>query len=154
MRKTFAISLAAAVLLSATASSADVLQVSYPTDAGMDCTAIATESARMDQLIATANGQISGADGSARGAGLASTVAVEGMARSGMLAKMPGVGMFANQAANMARQKGEAVKAQAAATVQTANTRKALLSGLYAGKACDAPPPAPAPAPAAAPAGV
>ena len=149
MRRTFAISLAAAMAV-ATTSFADTLQVSYPTDAGMDCTAIATESARMDQVIATANSQIAGADGSARGAGLASTVAVEGMARSGMLAKMPGVGMFANQAANMARQHGEAVKAQAAQTVQTANTRKALLSGLYAGKSCDAPA---APAPTAASAG-
>ena len=149
MRRTFVISLAAAMAV-ATTSFADTLQVSYPTDAGMDCTAIATESARMDQVIATANSQISGADGSARGAGLASTVAVEGMARSGMLAKMPGVGMFANQAANMARQRGEAVKAQAAQTVQTANTRKALLSGLYAGKSCDAPA---APAPTAASAG-
>ena len=149
MRRTFVISLAAAMAV-ATTSFADTLQVSYPTDAGMDCTAIATESGRMDQVIATANGQISGADGSARGAGLASTVAVEGLARSGMLAKMPGVGMFANQAASMARQRGEAVKAQAAQTVQTANTRKALLSGLYAGKSCDAPA---APAPTAASAG-
>ena len=135
MRRTFAISLAAAMAV-ATTSFADTLQVSYPTDAGMDCTAVAIESARMDQIIATANGQMASADGSAQGARLASTVAIEGLARSGMLAKMPGVGMFANQAA---------------ATVQTANTRKALLSGLYAGKSCDAPPPAPAPA---APAGL
>ena len=149
MRRTFAISLATAMAV-ATTSFADTLQVSYPTDAGMDCTAVAIESARMDQIIATANGQMAGADGSAQGARLASTVAMEGLARSGMLAKMPGVGMFANQAAGMARQRGESVKAQAAATVQTANTRKALLSGLYAGKSCDAPPPAPAPA---APAG-
>ena len=147
MRGTFVIGLATAMLASS-AVAADQLQISYPTDASMDCTAIATESARMDQVIAQANAQISGADGAARGAGLASTVAVEGLARSGMLAKMPGIGMFANQAAGMARQRGEAQKAQAASTVQTANTRKALLSGLYAGKACDAPPAAPAAAPA------
>jgi len=152
MRKTFAVSLAAAMLVSTSSFAADQLQISYPTDAGMDCTAIATESARMDQVIATATGQINGADGSARGAGLASTVAVEGLARSGMLAKMPGVGMFANQAAGLARQRSESVKAQAGQTIQTANTRKALLSGLYSGKACDAAPP-PAPAQTAAPAG-
>lgn len=151
MRRTFAFSLAAAVLAVATTSSAaDQLQISYPTDAGMDCGAIATESGRMDQVIATANGQAAGADGSARGAGLASTVAVEGLARSGMLARMPGVGMFANQAAGMARQRAEAQKAQAAQTIQTANTRKALLAGLYSGKGCDAAPAAPA---AAEPAG-
>ena len=39
-----------------------------------------------------------------------------------------------------ARQRAEQVKAQAAADIQTAGTRKALLSGLYSGKACDAPP--------------
>src|ERR1043165_744047 len=128
MRTTFAIGLAVAMLAS-TAIAADApLQVSSATDASMDCAGIAAESVRMDQLITQANGQINGADGSARGAGLASTVAVEGLARSGALARMPGIGMFANQASNMARQRSEAVKAQAATTIQTANTRKALLS--------------------------
>jgi len=153
MRRTFVIGLAAAMLASTAVAAEAPLQVSYAGDASMDCAGIAAESVRMDQVIAQANGQISGADGSARGAGLAQTVAVEGLARSGALARMPGIGMFANQAANMARQRGEAVKAQAANTIQTANTRKALLSGLYAGKSCDAPPAAPA-APAAAPAGL
>ena len=152
MRKTFAIGLAVGMLAS-TAWAADApLQVSYAGDASMDCAAIAAESVRMDQVITQAMGQNAGADGAARGAGLASTVAVEGLARSGMLARMPGVGMFANQAANMARQHSEAVKAQAANTIQTANTRKALLSGLYAGKSCDAPPAVPVAA--TAPAGL
>ena len=150
MLRTFAVGLAVAMLASAAVAADAPLQVSYAGDASMDCAGISAESVRMDQVIAQANAQVSGADGSARGAGLASTVAVEGMARSGMLAKMPGVGMFANQAANLARQRGEAVKAQAAATVQTANTRKALLSGLYAGKSCEAAPPASAPAAAPA----
>lgn len=152
MRKTFAVGLAAAMLATSAFGAEPVLQVSYATDASMDCAAIASESVRMDQVITAANGQISGADGAQRGAGLASTVAVEGLARSGALARMPGIGMFANQAASMARQRGEAVKAQAANTIQTASTRKALLSGLYSGKGCDAPQPA-APA-AAAPAGL
>ena len=150
MRKTFAIGLATA-MLSTSAFAADQLQISYPTDASMDCTAIAAESVRMDQVIAQATGQINGASGSQQASGLAGALAVQGLAHSGVLAKMPGVGMFANQAANMAKQRGEAVKAQAAATIQTANTRKALLSGLYSGKACDAPPAAATPA--AAPAG-
>jgi len=148
MRKTFAIGLAAAMLASSAVAAEAPLQVSYSTDASMDCTSIAAESVRMDQVIAQANGSAAGADGAARGAGLASTVAVEGLARSGALAKMPGIGMFANQAANFSRQRAEAKKAEAANTIQTANTRKALLSGLYSGKACDAPPAAAA-APAA-----
>lgn len=152
MRKTFAMSLAAAMLASSSAFAADQLQISYPTDAAMDCTAIAVESARMDQLIAQANGSVSGEDGAARGAGLASTLAVEGLARSGALARVPGLGMFASQAQGMAQRNAEAKKAQAAQTIQTANTRKALLSGLYSGKACDAPPAAATPA--AAPVGL
>lgn len=140
MRTTFTIGLAVAMLTSTAIAAEPALQISYPTDASMDCAGIAAESGRMDQIITQANGQASGADGSARGAGLASTVAVEGLARSGMLAKMPGIGRFANQAAGMARQRAEAVKAEAANTIQTANTRKALLAGLYSGKGCDAPP--------------
>ncbi|WP_293677160.1 hypothetical protein [uncultured Phenylobacterium sp.] len=155
MRKTFAVGLAVAMLAIPAFAAEPQLQVSYATDASMGCDAIAAESGRMDQVIATANGQIGGADGAARGAGLASTVAVEGLARSGALGRVPGLGMFANQAANLARQRGEAVKAQAANTIQTANTRKALLAGLYSGKACDAPPAPPAAQAAeAAPAGV
>src|SRR5687768_8321146 len=130
MRKTFAAGLAVAMLATSAIAAEPALQVSYAADASMDCASIAAESVRKDQVIATPTGQINGADGSARGAGLASTVAVEGLARSGALARVPGIGMFANQAANMARQRGEAVKAQAANTIQTANIRKALLAGL------------------------
>jgi hypothetical protein len=151
MNRVFTASLAAAAMFATGALAADQLQVSYPGDGAMDCAAISAESARMDQVIAEANGQAASADGQARGAGLASTVAVEGLARSGALARMPGIGRFANQAASMARQHSEAVKAQAANTVQAANTRKAMMLGLYTGKACDAAPPAAAPA---APAGL
>lgn len=144
MRKTFTIGLALAAMAAAPSIAADApLQISYPSDATMDCTAIASESVRMDQVIASANAQATGADGQARGASLASSVAVEGLARSGALARVPGIGMFANNAASLARQRGEAVKQQAANTVQTANTRKALLAGLYSGKSCDAPAAAP-----------
>ncbi len=143
---------AAAALAAGTATAADApLQISYPTDAALDCAGLAAEASRMDALIAQANQQVAGADGSARGAGLASTVAVEGLARSGLLARMPGLGGFANQAAGMARQRAETVRANAAQTVQTATTRKALMSGLWSGKGCDA---APAAAPPAAPASV
>ncbi len=100
----------------------------------------------MDVVIAETNKQVMNADGSAKGVGLASTVAVEGMLRTGLLGRVPGAGMFANQAAGMARQRAETVRAQAGQTIQTATTRKAMLGGMWSGKSCDAPA---APAPAA-----
>lgn len=146
-----ALAVAAAAVVAGPVGAADApLQVSYPTDGSMDCAAIAGESVRMDQLIAQANGQISSADGGQRGAGLAGTLATEGLARSGALARVPGLGMVANQAQSMARQRAESQKAQAAGLIQTATTRKALLAGLYAGKRCDAPPAESSPAPAPA----
>jgi hypothetical protein len=127
------------------------LQVSYPTDAQMDCPAINAEVARMDTLIAQTNQQVMNADGSAKGVGMASAVAVEGLVRSGLLGRVPGAGMFANSATNMAKQRAETVRANAAQTIQVAETRKVLMGGMYAGKACDAAP-APTPAPPIAPA--
>ena len=123
------------------------LQVSYPTDGQMDCPAIVAEVARMDAVIAQTNQQVASADGSAKGVGIASTVAVEGLLRTGLLGRVPGAGMFANGAANMAKQRAETVRANAAQTIQVAETRKAMMGGMYAGKACDA---APVPAPVAA----
>lgn len=139
---------AVAAVFAAGSASAQVqgqaLQVSYPTDASLDCAGIATEATRMDQLIADSNAQIAKADGAAQGAGLAGTVAVEGMLRSGVLARAPGLGMFANNAAAMAKQRAEANKQAYAQQIQTATTRKAMLVGMYSGKGCNA-------APAAAP---
>lgn len=140
---------AALSLAAAPALAQQPLEVSYPGDASMDCTAIAAEVARMDGVIADANAQVNKADGSARGAGMASTVAVEGMLRTGVLGRMPGLGQFANAASNMARQNAEKVRANAGQTIQTATTRKAMMSGLYAGKSCNAQPQAEAAAPAA-----
>lgn len=151
MRKIIVIGVATAALLAGPAS-AQALQVSYPGDASMDCAAIATEGSHMDQTVADANAQVAKANGSAQGAGLASTVAVEGMLRTGMLGRVPGAGMFANNMANMAKQRAAQVQAQAAETIQTATTRKAMLAGLYSGKGCDVAPPAAPPA-APAPAG-
>jgi hypothetical protein len=149
MRKIITVGVALAALLSGSTASAQALQVSYPTDASMDCAAVAAESARMDQLVADANAQVGKANGSAQGAGLASTVAVEGMLRTGMLGRVPGAGMFANQAANMAKQRAAQVRAQAEGQIQVATTRKAVMVGLYSGKGCDAPAPASETAPAA-----
>ena len=143
MRKIIIVGVAVATLVSGSSASAQGLQVSSPADASMDCAAVAAESARMDQLVADANARAGKANGSAQGVGLASTVAVEGMLRTGMLGRVPGVGMFANQAANMARQRAAQVRAQAENDIQVATTRKAVMVGLYSGKGCDAPPPAP-----------
>jgi len=151
MRNIFILGVAAAALLAGPAS-AQQLQVSYPTDASLDCAGIAAEGARMDQVMNDANAQVSRANGSAQGAGLASTVAVEGMLRTGVLGRVPGAGMFANNMASMAKQKAAQVQAQAQETIQTATTRKALLAGLYSGKSCDVAPPAAPAETAAAPA--
>lgn len=156
MNKIITVGVAVAALFSGSAASAQGLQVSYPTDASMDCAAIAAESGRMDQLVLDANTKVGKADGSAQGAGIASTVAVEGLMRSGMLGRVPGVGMFANQAAGMAKQRAAQVRAQAESDIQVATTRKAVMVGLYSGKGCDAPAAAAAPPPAesAAPTGL
>lgn len=138
----------AALAIAAPAFAAEPpLQVSYPTDGQMDCPSIVAEVARMDALIAQTNQQVASADGSAKGVGMASTVAVEGLLRTGLLGRVPGAGMFANGAANMAKQRAETVRVNAAQTIQVAETRKAMMGGMYAGKACNA---APVPAPVAA----
>ena len=117
---------AAAIAITAPAFAAEPpLQVSYPTDGQMDCSAIVAELGRMDALIAQTNQQVMNADGSAKGVGMATTVAVEGLARSGLLARVPGAGMFANSASNMARQRAETVRASAAQTIQVAETAPA-----------------------------
>lgn len=153
MRNFITVGVAVAALLSGSSASAQGLQVSYSTDASMDCPAIAAESARMDQLVADANAQVAKADGTAQGAGLASTVAVEGMLRTGLLGRVPGAGMFANNAANMAKQRAAQVRAQAEGQIQVATTRKAVMVGLYSGKGCDAPAAVAEPASTQAPAG-
>lgn len=122
------------------------LQVSYATDAALDCGGIAAELARADGVISQANQQIASADGAAKGAGLAGTVAVEGMLRTGVLGRAPGLGMLANRASGAARQGAEAKKAQAADTIRTAETRKAMLGGMWAGKACNSAAPSGTPA--------
>lgn len=154
MRNTLKIAVAAALALAAApAVAADApLQVSYPADATLDCNGIVTELARVDGLVFEANKKITGADGAAKGAGLMGTVAVEGMLRTGVLGRAPGLGMFANQAANMAKNRAEGQKVAAAETIRVAETRKALMNGLYTGKGCGAPAAAPVAASEPAPA--
>ena len=137
-------SLLGATLLVAPALAADqTLQISYPTDGGMTCEQLNAEVARMDQVTAAANQAAGGAQGANTAAGIGSTLAIEGAARSGLLGRVPGLGLFANGAANLARQNAEAKQKQAEETVRTATTRRALMTGLYQGKNCLAAPAAP-----------
>ena len=124
---------------SASAFAADPpLQMSYPSDASLDCAGVTAEMGRMDSLILAAGGQISSANGQAQAANLGASAAINGALYSGALGKVPGLGMFANKAAQLA-QKRAADKAKAQeAVIQTANARKALLTGIFQGKSCGA----------------
>lgn len=132
------------------------LQMSYPTDASLDCAAIAAEMARMDSVIVGAGGQITSANGQAQAANLGASVAVNGALYSGALGKVPGLGMFANKAAQLAQKRAADKAKEQEAVIQTANARKALLTGLFQGKSCGATAatttPAAMPLPASAPA--
>ncbi|MGA0605293.1 hypothetical protein ACO2Q0_04765 [Phenylobacterium sp. VNQ135] len=154
-----AVSLAAVLALAAAPAvgAESQLQVSYPTDASLDCSGLAAELARAEQAIADANNKISSANGAARGAGAAGTLAVEGLMRSGLLSRAPGLGGLANQASYAAKQRAATAQQQAADQIRVAETRRAMLAGMSAGKACGAPvavpPPQALPQPATAPGG-
>ena len=104
-------------------------------------------SLRSHLALLDAQGAVS-AEGAARAANLGATVAIEGLARSGALARMPGLGMFANAANGMARQNAASKQKQHEDEMRAAETRRAVMSGLYQGKNCGAPQPAAASAPA------
>lgn len=135
------------------------LQVSYPTDATLSCEQIAGEAARMDALMGAAGQAAANAQGQGKMAELGASAAINGALYSGALGRVPGLGMFANAASGMAKQRAAAAQATAAEQVQTAQMRKTIMMGLYQGKACGAPAAAPvvtpaatAPVPVAAPA--
>jgi hypothetical protein len=143
----------ASFLVASAAQAADApLQMSYPTDASLTCEGLTTEIARMDQIMGVSNDAIAGANGQARAAELGASAAVNGALYSGALGKVPGLGMFANRAAAMARQNAANKAAQQEANIRTAEGRKAMLNGIYMGKNCAAMSTASAPvaAPAAA----
>ena len=141
MRKIVAAGLAGAFVLSGAALAADPpLQVSYPTDATLDCAGLAAELLRMDTVIAEANKDISSAGASAQGAGIANAVATEGLVRSGALGGLGAFGGLAARGLAAAQQKAQQGAANKAAlaqeTIKTAETRKLLIGGLSTGKAC------------------
>jgi len=140
--------ISAALVAAAGSSAAQPLQVSYPTDSSLNCEQLSAEVARMDQIMGASAQGVASAEGSARAANLGATVAIEGLARSGALARMPGLGMFANAANGMARQSAATKQKQHEDEIRTAETRRAVMSGLYQGKSCGAPQPGAASAPA------
>jgi hypothetical protein len=102
----------------------------------MSCEQLSAEVVRVNGLIAAANGQAASADGQARGAELGASVAINGALYSGALGRVPGLGMFANQAANLAKQRAANKAAQAAQTIRDAEMRRAVVEGIYQAKTC------------------
>lgn len=131
------------------------LHVSYPTDAAMTCDQLTAEIARMEQISGVSAQNAENARGQGAMADGATSVALTAALHSGVLGRVPGLGMFANAAGAAARRSAEARAQAEAERIQTADQRRTLLSGIYQGRQCGvAPPPAPAPAatPVAAPA--
>jgi hypothetical protein len=139
---------------STAAQTAPPLQVTYPTDPMMTCEQLAAEVGRMDQIMGLNAQGIASAQSGAQAANLGQTVAIEGLARSGVLGRMPGIGMFANAASGMAKQSAAAKQKQHEDEMQTAQTRKTVMIGLYQGRACGMPQPQAAPAPTPASSGL
>jgi hypothetical protein len=108
-------------------------------DHNMDCAGLSTELADVDALINTSNKTIAGS-GRANVAGkIAATGASQAALRSGAtsaLSKIPFGGLFAKKAMDTAANTEVKKVQQAQANLQSANLRKATLSGLYAGKNC------------------
>jgi hypothetical protein len=125
------------------------LQISYPTDGGLSCDGLTTEIARMDSIMGISSDAAAQAQGTARATELGVGVATNAALYSGALGRVPGLGMFGNAAASVAKSRAAAKEAEAAERIRTAENRRAMLMGMYAGKSCNAPPAAP-PAPVAA----
>jgi hypothetical protein len=131
--------IATSFLAAAAAQAADApLQMSYPTDGALTCEGLTAEIARMDSIMGISQQQIGAADGQARAAELGASAAINGALYSGALGRVPGLGMFANRAAAMAKQNA-ANKAKAQEEqIRVAEGRKAMLNGIYLGRNCAA----------------
>ena len=146
-----AIALAAATAIVTTGARAaePALQASYPGDATLSCDGLIAEIAKMESVIGISNQGIASAQGSAKAAELGASAAINGALYSGVLGRVPGVGMFASQGANLMKQRAAAKQKEAEGQIRTAETRRAMLMGIHAGRSCGIPVPAPvAPAPA------
>lgn len=122
------------------------LHVSYPTDAAMTCDQLTAEIARMEQISGVSAQNAENARGQGAMADGATSVALTAALHSGVLGRVPGLGMFANAAGAAARRSAEARAQAEAQRIQTADQRRTLLSGIYQGRQCGV---APAPTPIA-----
>ncbi|HEX6859926.1 MAG TPA: hypothetical protein VF138_06970 [Caulobacteraceae bacterium] len=128
------------------------LQVSYPTDAALDCNGLTSEIARVDGILGIADSDAASAQGAGKAAELGTSVAINGALYSGALGAVPGLGLMGNAAGGFMKNRAAAKEAKAKETMRTAETRRAMLMGMYAGKACASAPAATADAAPAAPA--
>ena len=108
-------------------------------DGNTDCATLMTEIAKTDAIILASSETITGAGG-ANFAGQAAAAAGSQVAlqngAAGALAKVPFGGLFAKAAVDKVANSGKRKTQKAQADLQSANLRKAKLSGLYAGKNC------------------
>lgn len=125
------------------------LQVSYPTDAALDCQGLGAEINKVEVILGIASDDVSKAQGTAKAAELGASAAINGALYSGALGSVPGLGMFGNAAAGFAKNRAAAKEKQAQEQIRTAETRRAMLMGMYAGKNCAAPAAEPVVQPAA-----
>lgn len=126
------------VVVAASQAGAQSLQLTTPMDASMTCDQINAEIARMDQVMGVSNGAIASAEGAARGAEAAASLGVNAALYSGALGRVPGLGMFANAAAAQAKASAAAKAQREGQNIQIAQQRRAIMSGLYQGKGCNA----------------
>lgn len=154
MSKFSSVAVAAAFAVSFAASAAQAadapLQMSYPTDGGLTCEGLTTEIARMDSIMGISQQAIGAANGQAQAANLGASAVINGALYTGALGRVPGLGMFANRAAAMAKQNADAKAKAQEDQIRVAEARKAMLNGIYMGKNCAAMTTASAPAGAAA----
>ena len=114
------------------------LQVSYPTDGQLGCEALLAETTRMNEIMGVWADGMARAQGAGRAAELGASVAINGALYSGALGSVPGLGMFANAAGAAAKRKAAADAARQQEQIRTAESRRAVLTGLYQGKGCGA----------------
>lgn len=148
MRRVVQASIVALMVGSAAVAGEPPLQISYPGDAQMDCAGLTTEISRMEGIMGISSQAAASAQGSARAAEIGASVGINAALYSGALGSVPGLGLFGNAAAAAAKQRAAAKEAAAKEQIRTAETRRAMLMGMHAGKACGVAVAAPAAVPA------
>jgi len=105
-------------------------------DANMDCAALSSKMVELDTIISSSNTLIAKSESSE----MTNNLAKAGASRmaSKALSKVPFAGMFAKSAVDSLTKSERVKMEQAQINLLDANLRKANLSGLYAGKNCEA----------------